>query len=251
MALAEGLQNALWLLSGAALQHRTDSLSAAFRNLDGDAKEDLAARYEALCAQYGMEPTHNNPGVTHENGALESAHGHLKRALADALLLRASADFPDLSAYRAFVDSTVGLRNARNAKPIEAGRPHLPRLPDRRSARPPARDSARHALTRIPAAQGILLGALAPDEISVSWHASKRQRLRCDDPTTRRLATCDSLSFAQDLDHFEQAESVRLGGGVINQPRHALKELPPLKRVPFCHQRASRRSAVTIRAEAG
>ena len=133
VALAEGLQNALWTLGGAPLQHRTDSLSAAFRNLDGDAQDDLTARYEALCAHYGMVPTRNNPGVAHENGAVESAHGHLKRALADALLLRASADFPDLGTYRAFVDGIVGLRNARNAKRIEAERPHLQRLPERRT----------------------------------------------------------------------------------------------------------------------
>ena len=48
VALAEGLQNALWTLGGAPLQHRTDSLSAAFRNLDGDARADLTTRYEAL-----------------------------------------------------------------------------------------------------------------------------------------------------------------------------------------------------------
>ena len=57
-----------------------------------------------------MTPTRNNAGVAHENGSIESSHGHLKRALADALLMRASADFPDLGAYRAFVDGIVGLR---------------------------------------------------------------------------------------------------------------------------------------------
>ena len=36
VALAEGLQNALWALGRAPLQHRSDSLSAAFRNLDND-----------------------------------------------------------------------------------------------------------------------------------------------------------------------------------------------------------------------
>ena len=34
VALAEGLQNALWSLGGAPHEHRTDSLSAAFCNLD-------------------------------------------------------------------------------------------------------------------------------------------------------------------------------------------------------------------------
>ena len=41
VALAEGLQNALWALGGAPEQHRSDSLSAAFRNLDRVAQDDL------------------------------------------------------------------------------------------------------------------------------------------------------------------------------------------------------------------
>ena len=41
-------------------EHRTDSLSAAFRNLDREAQEDLTGRYEELCAHYGMTPTRNN-----------------------------------------------------------------------------------------------------------------------------------------------------------------------------------------------
>ena len=68
VALAEGLQNALWVLGGAPLEHRSDSLSAAFRNLDRDAREDLTLRYDALCAHYGMQPTRNNRGIAHENG---------------------------------------------------------------------------------------------------------------------------------------------------------------------------------------
>src|SRR5271154_6870304 len=56
VALAEGLQNALWALGRAPLQHRSDSLSAAFRNLDDDTRQDQTRRYEALCAHYRMEP---------------------------------------------------------------------------------------------------------------------------------------------------------------------------------------------------
>jgi len=65
VTLAEGLQNALWSLGGAPLYHRSDSLSAAFRNLSVDAKEDLTQRYEELCAHYRMTPTRNK-GPTHE-----------------------------------------------------------------------------------------------------------------------------------------------------------------------------------------
>jgi hypothetical protein len=63
VALAEGLQNALWALGQAPSQHRSDSLSAAFRNLDNDARQDQTRRYEALCAHYRMEPTRNNRGL--------------------------------------------------------------------------------------------------------------------------------------------------------------------------------------------
>ena len=126
VALAEGLQNALWALGRAPLQHRSDSLSAAFRNLDHDAKQDLTRRYEALCAHYGMLPTRNNPGLAHENGSIESPHGHLKQTIEDALLLRGARDFDDLDAYRRFVDEIVGRRNARNGKRLDLERSALP-----------------------------------------------------------------------------------------------------------------------------
>jgi hypothetical protein len=103
VALAEGLQNALWALGGAPREHRSDSLSAAFRNLDADARTDLTRRYEALCTHYGMTPSRNNRGVAHENGAIESAHAHLKQAIRDALLMRGTAGFDDLREYRQFI----------------------------------------------------------------------------------------------------------------------------------------------------
>ncbi len=133
VALAEGLQDALWALGGVPEQHRSDSLSAAFCNLDREAQEDLTRRYEELCAHYGMTPSRNNRGVAHENGAIESSHGHLKKGLGDELLLRGSRDFADLAAYRRFIDEVVGRRNARNRKRIEIERAALKPLPDRRT----------------------------------------------------------------------------------------------------------------------
>jgi hypothetical protein len=133
VALAEGLQNALWALGGAPREHRSDSLSAAFRNLDADARDDLTKRYDALCAHYRMEPTRNNRGVAHENGSIESAHGHFKRAVCDALLLRGAANFADLAAYRRFIDEIVSRKNARNSKRIDAERALLQPLPPDRT----------------------------------------------------------------------------------------------------------------------
>jgi len=134
VALAEGLQNALWALGGAPGEHRSDSLSAAFRNIDAEARRDLTLRYDALCEHYGMTPSRNNRGVAHENGSIESAHGHLKATIRDALLLRASADFDDLAAYRRFIDEVVGRRNRRSGPRIDLERAALQALPDGRTS---------------------------------------------------------------------------------------------------------------------
>jgi len=134
VALAEGLQNALWSLGGVPREHRTDSLSAAFRNLDTQACTDLTRRYDEFCHHYGMTPSRNNTGIAHENGAIEGPHGHLKRAIQDALLMRGSADFADLAAYRGFIDEIVSRRNGRNAKRIDLERAELQPLPGQRTS---------------------------------------------------------------------------------------------------------------------
>ena len=93
VALAQGLQNALSRCGGCPKLHRTDSLSAAYRNLEKATAFDLTERYQQLCSHYQMRPTRNNPGRSHENGSIESPHGHFKRRLHQALLLRGSSDF--------------------------------------------------------------------------------------------------------------------------------------------------------------
>src|SRR3954447_21046613 len=80
-----------------------------------------------------MTPSRNNRGIAHENGSIESSHGHLKKVLGDELLLRGSRDFEDLAAYRRFVDEAVGRRNATNRKRIEIERVALKPLPERRT----------------------------------------------------------------------------------------------------------------------
>ena len=132
-ALAEGLQEALWRLGGTPREHRTDSLSAAYKNLTADEQEDLTERYEALCAHYGMAPTRNNRGIGHENGAVESPHGHLKRRIEQALLLRGSADFSSVDAYRAWIDGIVRRFNRRCHEALEVERAQLGDLPPRRT----------------------------------------------------------------------------------------------------------------------
>ena len=134
VALAEGLQNALWALGGAPHEHRSDSLSAAFRNIERDALEDQTERYEALCAHYGMASTRNNAGVAHENGTIEASHAHLKTALQQALLLRGSCDFAELAAYRQFVAEVVGRLNTTCRDALAIERPKLRPLPPGRTS---------------------------------------------------------------------------------------------------------------------
>ncbi len=110
-ALADGLQNALHQLGGAPKEHRTDSLSAAYVN--AAQKQRLTDAYQALCQHYGMRPTTNNLGISHENGAIEAPHGSLKRRIEQAIKLRGSADFSSIRAYRDFIEHIVGKLNKR------------------------------------------------------------------------------------------------------------------------------------------
>jgi transposase len=108
-ALAEGLQNALHKCGGTPAEHRTDSLSAAYINQSQ--KKQLTQSYEGLCQHYGMVGTTNNPGLGHENGAVETAHGTLKHRLDQAIMLRGSADFANVAEYQTLINRCIGRLN--------------------------------------------------------------------------------------------------------------------------------------------
>jgi len=133
-ALAEGLQDALWRLGAVPHEHRSDSLSAAYCNLNKDAAEDITKRYQELCQHYGMKPSRNNRSKGHENGAIESPHGHLKKRIRQALLLRDSCDFDTMADYEEFLTEIVRDINSRKQDKIEVERLHLKPLPLRRTA---------------------------------------------------------------------------------------------------------------------
>jgi hypothetical protein len=132
-AVAENLQNALWTLGGVPHEHRTDSLSAAYRNLDREAAEDATKRYDDFCAHYGMVASRNNPGEAHENGAVEAHNRHLKTALDQALILRGSRDFASVADWRGFVDQLVARRNRRREAAVRIETAVLRPLPARRT----------------------------------------------------------------------------------------------------------------------
>jgi hypothetical protein len=132
-ALAQGLDRALNKLGGVPKEHRTDSLSAAFRNIDDAAVDDITLRYKQLCQHYDMKATRNNRGKGHENGSVESSHGHLKRRIEQALMLRDSQDFNSVEAYQDFVDQVVLRHNRNHHTKINHERAYLHALPKHRA----------------------------------------------------------------------------------------------------------------------
>jgi hypothetical protein len=130
-SLSSGLQNAFWRSGGVPNSHRTDSLSAAFKNHSEETL--LTERYAKLCKHYGVNATRNNKGVAHENGAIESAHGHLKRKIDQQLMLRGSRDFNHLADYETFINLIVAKINRQCKTRFEEEKPHLQTLPSRRT----------------------------------------------------------------------------------------------------------------------
>jgi hypothetical protein len=134
IALAEGLQNALFACGGAPKQHRTDSLSAAYRNLGGVRSKPLTRLYDELCEHYRLQPTRNNTSIAHENGAIESPHGHLKNRIEQALLLRGSCEFTSLVEYQALINASVERLNAQHQQKFAVEQASLQPLPKYRVA---------------------------------------------------------------------------------------------------------------------
>lgn len=100
-SLSEGLQNALWELSGAPERHRTDRLSAAVQKPDNP--EEFTQRYRALLNHYGLQGHKTQPEHPNENGDVEQRHYRLKKALEQSLMLRGSCDFSSREEYAAFL----------------------------------------------------------------------------------------------------------------------------------------------------
>ena len=133
-ALAEGLQEAIWRLGGSTYEHRTDSLSAAFKNLTKEEAADITSRYDAFCKHYNMIPTRNNRGCSHENGSIESPHGHIKRRIQQEFLLRGSYNFDSVEGYQSWLDEVVNRHNKRNAKKVQMEMAALRPLPASKTA---------------------------------------------------------------------------------------------------------------------
>jgi hypothetical protein len=90
-------------------EHRTDNLTAAVTNYGSN--HLFTERWTAFLAHYGVDPSKNNAGVSHENGSVEKSHDLLKNALGQALKLRGSKDFSSVEHYEKFIRRILDQRN--------------------------------------------------------------------------------------------------------------------------------------------
>ena len=118
------------MAGGSPVEHRTDSLSAAFIN--SAEEETLTNAYNALCDHYNLKATRNNRGVSHENGAIECAHGSFKRRLDQSLKLRGSCVFVTIKAYQVFLNTITERLNKRCQSRFKEEQLALQALPDQR-----------------------------------------------------------------------------------------------------------------------
>ena len=100
-------------------------MSAARKNRENAWTDD----YAKLCAHYGMQPTRNNPGQSHENGVVECANGSLKQRLSQQLKLRGHADFDSVGAYQSLIDKVVDKLNRRTRSRFDEEQLSLQPLP--------------------------------------------------------------------------------------------------------------------------
>ena len=142
-SLAQGLQQALWELGGAPLEHRTDSLAAAVT--PRQTKAEFTEKYQGLLRHYGLAASHTNPGCGHENGDVEQSHHRFKQAVKQELLLRGSRDFASRERYEEWLRRLWQRRNHLRRERVAADVAALRALPARYLE---AYTSERHRVTK-------------------------------------------------------------------------------------------------------
>jgi len=113
-SLSKGYDDAVWNLGGVLPEHRTDNLSAATKA--SKSTRIFTQNWQEVMDHYGVVPSRNNPGVSHENGSVEKSHDLLKTAIAQTLMLRGSRNFNDKEQYLQFVNEVVSSRNSHSKR---------------------------------------------------------------------------------------------------------------------------------------
>ena len=107
--LVSGYVRAITELGAVADEHRTDNLTAAVTTHGSSAV--FTERWQSVMDHYGVQPSKNNPGESHENGSVEKSHHLLKSEMDQALRLRKSREFVSVAEYERFIRRTLDKRN--------------------------------------------------------------------------------------------------------------------------------------------
>lgn len=127
-SLTSGYEKAVWELGGTMPEHRTDNLSAATKKSGN--KRTFTEKWKEFLDYYKVQPSRNNPGVSHENGSVEKSHDILKNAVRQQLIIRGHKDFSSLDEYQVFIDKIINKRNSFCKKSLAIEEPSLQKLPD-------------------------------------------------------------------------------------------------------------------------
>jgi len=107
--LVSGYTRAIMELGAVPEEHRTDNLSAAVTS--HGSRPVFTERWQHVMDHYGVRPSRNNPGESHENGSVEKSHHLLKSELDQILRLRQSREFVSVAEYERFIRRTLDKRN--------------------------------------------------------------------------------------------------------------------------------------------
>jgi len=107
--LVSGYTRAIAELGAVPEEHRTDNLTAAVSN--HGSRPVFTERWQSVVDHYGVRPSMNNAGESHENGSVEKSHHLLKSEMDQALRLRQSREFASVAQYERFIRRILDKRN--------------------------------------------------------------------------------------------------------------------------------------------
>lgn len=130
LSLKQGLCGALAEWGGVPGEIQTDNSSAATHRLRRDgAERGFNPRYLDVCAHFELTPRTTQIRKPNQNGDVESANGHFKTALDQALRLRGRRDFACEADYDGFLATLTRKRNLREPERWAAEKACLRPLP--------------------------------------------------------------------------------------------------------------------------
>jgi len=115
-------------------EHRTDNLTAAVHCSKGQKR--VTDGWGSVMEYYGVRPSFNNTGVSHENGSVEKSHDLIKKAVDQQVSMRGFRNFSTLGEYKDFLNKIIAKRNSERQKLVNVELALLKPLPESRFCAP-------------------------------------------------------------------------------------------------------------------